>query len=57
MCEACHDSTHALAKSREPNDGIKFVALQGDATYLKKCSVCHGLDSPGGKTKAHAPVE
>lgn len=57
MCEACHDSTHALAKSRESNDNIKFVALQGDATYLKKCSVCHGVDSPGGSTKAHAPVE
>ena len=57
MCAACHDSTHALAKSREANDAIKFVALQGEATYLKKCSVCHGTDSPGGKAKAHELVE
>lgn len=57
FCEACHDSTHALAKSREVNDNVKFVALQGEATYLRKCSVCHGVDAPDGKTKAHAPVE
>ena len=57
MCEACHDSTHALAKSREANDGLKFVALQGDPTYLKKCAVCHGTDAPDGQTKAHAPIE
>jgi len=55
MCEACHDSTHALATSREANDGIKFVALQGSATYLKNCSVCHGTEKPDGQTKAHAP--
>jgi hypothetical protein len=58
MCEACHDSTHALAKSREPNDNAKFAALQGgDASYLHTCSVCHGTDSPDGQTKAHAAGE
>jgi len=40
-CEACHDSTHAIALSREPNDAIKFVALQGHAGTLDKCTVCH----------------
>lgn len=40
-CEACHDSTHAIAPSREPNDAIKFVALQGYAGTLDKCTVCH----------------
>ncbi len=40
-CEACHDSTHAVAPSREPNDAIKFVALQGHAGTLDKCTVCH----------------
>jgi hypothetical protein len=40
-CEGCHDSTHALATSRENNDGLKFVALQGDAGPLHACSVCH----------------
>ena len=56
FCEACHDSTHALAKSREPNDGLKFAALQnGDTSFLHTCSVCHGVASPEGQTKAHAP--
>jgi hypothetical protein len=40
-CEACHDSTHAIAPSREPNDAIKFVALQGRTGTLSKCTVCH----------------
>ena len=40
-CEACHDSTHAVAPSREPNDAIKFFALQGHAGTLDKCKVCH----------------
>jgi hypothetical protein len=40
-CEACHDSTHAIAPSRELNDAVKFVNLQGYAGTLNKCSVCH----------------
>ena len=40
-CEGCHDSTHAIAASREPNDWIKFDALQGSHGTLKKCTVCH----------------
>lgn len=40
-CEACHDSTHAIAPSREANDAIKFVALQGHNGPLGECSVCH----------------
>ena len=40
-CEACHDSTHAIAPSREANDAIKFVALQGHNGPLSECSVCH----------------
>jgi hypothetical protein len=40
-CEACHDSTHAVAPSREANDALKFVALQGENGPLTKCSVCH----------------
>ncbi len=40
-CEACHDSTHAIATSREPNDQIKFVQLQGHAGTLTECTVCH----------------
>ncbi len=40
-CEACHDSTHAIAVSREPNDAIKFLQLQGHKGTLSDCTVCH----------------
>jgi hypothetical protein len=47
-CEACHDSTHAIATSREPNDAIKFVQLQGHAGTLSECTVCHITQPPPG---------
>lgn len=40
-CEACHDSTHAIAPSTQPNDAIKFINLQGQSGTLRKCTVCH----------------
>lgn len=40
-CEACHDSTHAVAPSREHNDSLKFVAWQGHNGPLDDCLVCH----------------
>ena len=40
-CEACHDSTHAIAQSGEPRDALKFINLQGYAGTLNKCTVCH----------------
>jgi len=48
-CEACHDSTHAIAESSEPRDAIKFINLQGHAGTLDTCTVCH-LTDPGGAT-------
>ena len=45
--EACHDSTHATAPSREPNDAIKFIDLQGHSGTLSECGVCHTA-LPGG---------
>lgn len=48
-CEACHDSTHAIATSSQPEDAIKFLNLQGHAGTLVKCTVCH-LNDPGGTT-------
>ena len=41
FCEACHDSAHAIALSREPKDGIKFLQLQGYDGTLRRCTVCH----------------
>ena len=40
-CEGCHDSPHAIAPSRQPNDNIKFIALQGTPGTLQRCTVCH----------------
>jgi hypothetical protein len=40
-CSGCHDSPHAYAPSREPNDGIKFQELQGEPGVLRECTVCH----------------
>ena len=40
-CEACHDSTHAIAPSRVARDGLKFFALQGSNGPLDECQVCH----------------
>jgi hypothetical protein len=41
-CAGCHDSPHAIAPSREPNDSYKFMDLQGEKRTLYKCEVCHG---------------
>jgi len=40
-CEGCHDSTHAIALSSQPNDAIKFVGWQGHPGTLDTCTVCH----------------
>jgi hypothetical protein len=40
-CAACHDSPHAIARSRESNDTIKFITLQGHSGALRDCTVCH----------------
>jgi hypothetical protein len=46
-CEACHDSTHAIAPSNQTNDAIKFVAWQGHAGPLDTCTVCHTVQPTG----------
>lgn len=40
-CAGCHDSPHAIAPSREANDAIKFVGLQGHSGPVDTCTVCH----------------
>jgi hypothetical protein len=40
-CPACHDSPHAIATSREANDSIKFINLQGKTGTLRTCTACH----------------
>jgi hypothetical protein len=53
-CEACHDSTHATAPSREPNDAIKFVEMQGHPGTLGDCTVCHATTPTGQFTHGTA---
>ena len=43
-CEGCHDSTHAIAQSSQPNDAIKFVDWQGHPGTLDTCTVCHATE-------------
>ncbi len=46
-CSACHGEPHAIAPSREANDNVQNIALQGYAGTLNKCSVCHGITPTG----------
>ena len=61
-CEACHDSTHAVAPSREENDAIKFNILQGKNGPVDQCTVCHTTipstgSGPHGLTSSGALFE
>jgi hypothetical protein len=51
-CEACHNSTHATWPSREANDNVEIIALQGEAKHLDKCTVCH-LTAPDSALGPH----
>jgi hypothetical protein len=56
-CEACHDSTHAIAPSTQPNDAIKFIGLQGHTGTLDTCTVCHSSTLTGsGPHGIKAPI-
>jgi hypothetical protein len=46
-CESCHNSTHAITPSREPNDNVQAIALQGYAGSISKCTVCHQTQPTG----------
>lgn len=41
MCASCHGSPHAVTPAVTPVDNLQVIALQGKATPLGKCSVCH----------------
>ncbi|MBU4234746.1 MAG: cytochrome c3 family protein [Proteobacteria bacterium] len=40
-CQACHGSQHAITPSREKNDNIQAILLQGHAGTIDTCTVCH----------------
>ena len=56
-CAACHDSPHAIAPTVQPNDGLKFSALQMFPGTLQDCAVCHTVaptdPGPHGLTESH----
>lgn len=40
-CEACHNSTHAIAPARDFNDNVQALSLQGHTGTIDQCTVCH----------------
>lgn len=46
-CSACHGSTHAILPSREVNDNLQNIRLQGKAGTLSDCTVCHTTNPTG----------
>jgi hypothetical protein len=40
-CSACHGSTHAEYPSREANDNVQSIAVQGHAGTVQECVACH----------------
>jgi hypothetical protein len=56
-CAACHDSPHAIAPSRETNDGLKFISWQGYTGTLDFCATCHAYaPEPPGVGPHEAPA-
>ncbi len=46
-CSACHSSPHSILPSREANDNLQNIRLQGFAGTLKNCLVCHSTAPTG----------
>ncbi|MCB2155727.1 cytochrome c3 family protein [bacterium] len=40
-CAACHNSPHALMPTTQSRDWVQSMRVQGTATYIKDCLVCH----------------
>ena len=51
-CESCHGSTHAILPSRDANDNLQSIALQGYAGPIQECTVCH-LTAPASGGPHH----
>ncbi len=46
-CSACHGSPHTIFPSREANDNLQNIRLQGHAGVLSDCMVCHSSAPTG----------
>jgi hypothetical protein len=56
QCEACHGSTHAEYPSSQPNDNLESIGLQGYASTVRECTVCHStppMTASGGPHGLH----
>lgn len=40
-CESCHNSTHAILPSRDADDNLQAIDLQGYAGTIQECTICH----------------
>ena len=47
FCSACHGSPHAIYPSREVNDNLQSVRLQGHTGVISNCLVCHSIPPTG----------
>jgi hypothetical protein len=47
MCESCHGSPHAEWPSMERRDNLLPLHVQGLASYIQKCTVCHQMEGGG----------
>jgi len=46
-CPACHGSPHAVYPTREVNDNLQSIRLQGHAGVIRDCLVCHSSPPTG----------
>jgi hypothetical protein len=46
-CAACHNSPHAILPTIQSRDMFQAVRVQGKATTIKDCSVCHTAPPAG----------
>ncbi|MBI5556088.1 MAG: fibronectin type III domain-containing protein [Deltaproteobacteria bacterium] len=45
-CESCHGSTHAIWPSREENDNLTAIMIQGHEGMIIECASCHDDSLP-----------
>ncbi|MBX7245973.1 MAG: hypothetical protein K1X53_10780 [Candidatus Sumerlaeaceae bacterium] len=55
-CTVCHGSPHAELPTAQARDGLQMTRVQGQATYLKDCTVCHITVPTGAGPHGFKPV-
>lgn len=59
FCSACHGSPHAIYPSRELNDNLQSIRLQGHSGTIANCLVCHSSPpvNPGPHGKIYVGIK